>query len=235
MRKIIPLVLLPLVLLILRAPCVLAQNEDEPEFKMPCKEVLKLGLSKFMDVYGEKTQDYSTYGMKAAYGYYVGCKRPVNDAQARRLGEAKRKQVDDVRDELSKIGNAAWDMTYIAAGGGTMYGLLSVGAYASREDFMTTLITSLARPDRSDTAARRRVQQSIAKTRRMLARMSRPPKLESYGDEPVADKRKQYLDSFKEAQRAANRLQALIRELPDAAAALAAKQMAGELETEVGE
>ena len=50
-------------------------SQDQPEFKMPCAEVIKLGLDKFMDVHGEKTNDYSTYGMKQGFGYYVDCKR----------------------------------------------------------------------------------------------------------------------------------------------------------------
>lgn len=44
----------------------LGQEAQQPEFTMPCSQVLKLGLDKFTDVYGEKTQDYSTYGMKQA-------------------------------------------------------------------------------------------------------------------------------------------------------------------------
>ncbi len=61
--------------------------QDQPEFKMPCEQVLKLGLDKFVDVYGEKTQDYSKYGQKEAYSYYVGCKRPANDSRAQQLPE----------------------------------------------------------------------------------------------------------------------------------------------------
>lgn len=49
----------------LRCPAV-NRSQDPPEFKMPCPEVLKLSLNKFVDAYGEKTQDYSTYGQKQA-------------------------------------------------------------------------------------------------------------------------------------------------------------------------
>jgi hypothetical protein len=215
------------------APCVWAQSADAPEFKMPCREVLKLGLDNFTNVYAEKTGDDSTYGMKAGFAYYVDCRRPANDALAKKLTTEKRKQADTVRDELSKIGNAAWDLAYLSAGGGTMYGLLSVGAYAAREDFMTKLIGALG-DERKQTAARRRANASMSKAKRMLAHWAHMPKLEAYGDESVAEKRKQYRDDVKEMQGAVSRLQTLIGVLPDAAAELAAKRIAEELDAEVG-
>lgn len=233
MQKLIPRIVLPL-LLVACAPFVVAQDDERPEFKMPCPQVLKLGLEKFTDVYGEKTQDYSTYGMKQAYAYYVDCKRPANDAKARRLGEAKSKQVDRVRDELSKIGNAAWDMTYIAAGGGTMYGLMSVAAYGAREDFMATFINVLAN-ERRQPAARRRANASLIKAKKLLADWSRMPKLEVYGDESLAEKEKNYRDSLNDLQAAAVRLQIVIRDMPDVAAQHAAARLVAEMETEVGE
>lgn len=233
MQKLIIRIVLPLLLLAC-VPSVLAQDNQEPAFKMPCSQVLKLGLDKFTDVYGETTKDYSTYGMKQGYAYYVDCKRPANDAKARRLREAKRKQVDLVRDELSKIGNAAWEMTYIAAGGGTMYGLMSVAAYGAREEFMATFITALAN-DRRQPAARRRANASLAKSKKMIADWSRIPKIEVYGDESLADKQKIYRDALKELKEAAFRLQAMIPNLPDVAAQRAAAQLVTELDTEVGE
>lgn len=233
MQRLIPRIVLSFILLAC-APFVVAQDDERPEFKMPCPQVLRLGLEKFTDVYGEKTQDYSTYGMKQAYAYYVDCKRPANDAKARRLGEAKSKQVDMVRDELSKIGNAAWDMTYIAAGGGTMYGLMSVAAYGAREDFMATFITAFANDGRQP-AARRRANASLAKAKKLLTEWSRMPKLEVYGDESLAEKQKSYRDSLKELETAAARLQIMIRDMPDLAAQHAAARLVAEMETEVGE
>lgn len=233
MQRLVMRILLTFIFLAF-APLVLAQADDRPEFKMPCSEVLKLRLDKFTDVYGEKTQDYSTYGMKQAYAYYVDCKRPANDAKARRLGEAKRKQVDMVRDELSKIGNAAWQMNYVAAGGGTMWGLMSVAAYGAREEFMATFITALAN-DQRQPAARRRANASLAKAKRLIADWSRMPKIEVYGDDSIADKQKIYRDLLKELKDAAARLLAMIRDLPDAAAQRAAAQLVSELDTELDE
>jgi hypothetical protein len=227
--------LLVLLLLAVCAPCALAQEETGgTEFKMPCSEVLKLGLNDFSNVYVEKTGDSSTYGMKAGFAYYVDCKRPANDALAKHLSPAKQKLADEVREELSKAGDSAWQLAYISAGGGTMYGLLSVGAYAARVDFMAELIKALG-DEQKQPSARRRAAASDAKAAKLLARWARMPKLEVYGDESLADKRKQYRNTVKEAQRAVASLQALIREMPDAAAELTAKRMAEELDAEVGE
>ena len=230
MRKLILPIAVSLVLLI-SAPCVRAQDEERPEFKMPCAEVLKLGLDKFVDVYGEQTQDYSTYGMKQAYAYYVDCKRPANDAQARRLTEARRKQSEAARDQLSKLGNAVWNMVYIEAGGGTMWGLMSVSAYGAREDFMTTLITALAQ-EKSQPAALRRANASLAKSKRLLTRFSRVPKMDKYGWDNPAEMRKSYLESFREAQAAFVQLEKLVREMPDVAAERAARRVLEELTVE---
>jgi hypothetical protein len=234
MPKMLWRMMLPLLFVVWCAPLAAAQETEETEFKMPCAQVLKLGLNEFMNVYDEKTGDASTYGMKQGFAYYVDCRRPANDALAQRLSPERRRQSDAVRDELGKMGNAAWSLAYISAGGGTMYGLLSVGAYAAREDLMTQLVTALGN-ERAQPAARRRAAASLAKAGRLLARWAHMPKLEVYGDESLADKQKQYRDDVKEAQAAFNRLQALIRELPDSAAALAAKRAAEELDAEIGE
>ncbi len=37
----------------------------------PARKFLKLGLDKFVNLYGEKTEDCSTYGQKRAFSYYV--------------------------------------------------------------------------------------------------------------------------------------------------------------------
>ncbi len=234
MKKLILPVAVFLFLLAFTATHVCAQQEEErPAFKMPCAQVLKLGLDKFTDVYGEQTQDYSTYGMKQAYGYYVDCKRPANDAEERRLPVGRRKQVYAVREHLAKLGKAAWNMVYIEAGGGTMYGLLSVSAYAAREDFMTTFIKALAQGESSQPAARRRASQSVAKAKRLLARWSRVPNMKDSSWDSPAEVRKQYLDSLKEAREAIAQLQLIVGELPDVAAERAAKRMADEIDAGV--
>jgi hypothetical protein len=228
MRKLILRIMLPLLLLTF-APHARAQADEAPEFKMPCTQVLKLGLNKFTNAYGEKTQDYSTYGMKQAFAYYVDCKRPENDARAKRLSEERRRQTDEVREALMKLGNAAWTMRYIAEGGGTMWGLASVGAYAERENYMTTVIAAFAMPEKKQLALRRRAQASVGRAQALLARWSRTPKLEFASPGDVPTQRQAYQESVKEAREASARLQTLIKALPDAAAERTAKRMADEL------
>lgn len=229
---IVRLALLPLILLAALVPQARAQEEDATQkFKMPCAQVLKLGLDKFMDVYDEKTGDGSTYGMKQGFGYYAECKRADNDAHARALTVERRKQSDEVREAFMKLGNAAWTMTYVEAGGGTMYALASVGAYATREDYMATIIAALAMTERKQPLLRRRADASLRKAQAMMSRRSRMPTLEFFSKGDRAGQRKLYQDSVREARAAIAQLRALIAALPDAAAERTAKRVVDELDT----
>jgi hypothetical protein len=221
--------MLPLLLLLACATLANAQDDTAPKFKMPCQQVLRLGQNKFMNVYGEKTGDYSTYGMKEGFGYYVDCKRADNDAHARQLSSEKRTQADQAREALMKLGNAAWTMRYVAEGGGTMWGLASVGAYAEREDYMANIIKALALPDTKQPLLRRRAGMSVRRAQALLTRWSRTPKLEFASKEELPNQRKLYQDSIREARDAAAQLQSLVNTLPDAAAERTAKRMADEL------
>src|SRR4051812_9027133 len=77
MRKLILRIALSLLLLAFFVPSALAQSNVMPDFKMPCRQVLKLGLEKFTEAYGKKMEDYSSAGQKMAFEYYVNCKRPA--------------------------------------------------------------------------------------------------------------------------------------------------------------
>jgi hypothetical protein len=232
MKSLLLRLLVPLLLLSMAAQAQ-AQEDEGPKFKMPCQQVLRLGQNKFMDVYGERTQDYSTYGMKQAFAYYAECKRADNDAHARLLTAERRAQADAAREALSKLGNAAWTMQYVSAGGGTMWALASVGAYATREDYMAIIIKALAQPERKQPVLRRRASTSLRRAQSLLARWSRTPKLEFASGEERANQRKMYQDAVKDARAAFAQLQTLVAAMPDAAAERTAKRIADELD--VGE
>jgi hypothetical protein len=228
MRKLILRITLPLLLLAF-APLAYAQDEERPEFKMSCQEALKLGLNKFTDVYGEKTQDYSTYGQKQAFEYWVNCKRPANDAlAAERLSEEKRTQLNAAREEFNKFGTALWGLRYLEEGGGTMWGLVSVGSYAGRENFMETLIKTLAMPERKSPRARQNVNASLARIQRWLANGDRKPFTEYTEPGDITERKKAYQETIKETQDALAKLRDILLALPDAAAARLATEMASE-------
>jgi hypothetical protein len=236
MRKLILRIALP-VLLLAFVPYAHAQDDERPEFKLSCQQVLKLGLEKFTQVYGEKTQDYSTAGQKAAFEYYVNCKRPANDALAAkilsaayRIGvyEAKRLQIDDTREELNKFGEALWTLRYAEEGGGTMWGLVAANAYAAREDFMETFTRSLVASDKKSPRARQRVNASLARIQRWLSARNRKPFVQ-YGDANEVTSNKQlYNETMMEARAALAQLRNILHDLPDAAAERLAAQMASE-------
>jgi hypothetical protein len=209
-----------------------ARAAQEPEFKLPCPQVLQLGLEKSVDLYGEKTHDYSTYGMKQAFSYYVDCRRPDNDTRSQALSVAARKQVNEVRDKLSNIGDASWSNAYITAGGGTLYGLSSVGAYAEREDFMSRFIAALikaeaAQPNRVP-AVRRRANLALARARKSLPSLH-APSLASWTGDSRAEMLTQYRSNAKEMRSAFERLQTIVRLLPDRPAELLARQIESEV------
>jgi hypothetical protein len=205
-----------------------SRAQDQPEFKMPCPDVLKLGLDKFVNAYGEKTQDYSTYGQKQAYSYYVDCKRPANDKRAQQLSESRRKQVDAVREALNKFGNASWSNAYILAGGGTMYSLASVSAYAVREDVVATLITAMT--SHNDRRARRRANAAIRRARRALPDVSKMPVLEYWDETSRPEQIDAYRRNTAKIRKAFTELEAILHLLPDRAADLVAHRMEDELD-----
>ena len=227
-----------LVLLLALGPLAYAQDEERPEFKMPCPQVLRLGLDKFTEVYGKKTEDYSTVGQKQAFEYWVNCKRPANDALAEKLlsarykigmYEAKRQQLDEAREWGNKFGSALWGLRCYEAGGGTMWGLISVGAYAERENFMETLIRALALPERKSPRARRNANASLAKIQRWLANgKQRQPFTEDVEPGDVTTRKQSYQEAMKETQDALAKLRDILNDLPDTAAERLAAKMASE-------
>jgi hypothetical protein len=225
---------LPIALVLLLFCVVEVRAQDPPEFKMPCPQVLRLGLNKFVNEYGEKTGDYSTYGQKQAFIYYVDCRRPENDKLASQLPEARRSQVDAVRSELSKLGDASWSNAYLIAGGGTLYGLASVSAYAEREDFITAFIKEL-KFETPQRAARRSANVSLARVRRSLAGMSGMPDLTDWDEESRPRHAELYRSNINSMKEAVTVLTRLIRILPDRAARQVARKMDGELSAGVEE
>ena len=236
MRKLILRIILPMILLAF-APLALAQDDERAEFKMPCTQVLKLGLDKFTKVYGDKTQDYSTVGQKQAFEYWVNCKRPANDELATKLlstghnlgaYEAKRLQLDDVREEFNKFGSSLWSLKYYEEGGGTMWGLISVGAYAERENFMETLIRALAMSERRVPRARRNVNASLSRIQTWLSSRKRKPFTEGSEPEEITQRKQSYQEAIKETQDALAKLRDILQDLPDVAASRLATKMASE-------
>ncbi len=218
-----------LLLLLALAPAAQAQDDEKPEFKMPCEQALKLGLDKFMDAYGKQTEDYSTVGQRQGFEYWVECKRPANDALAARLlSEARRRQVEAARGEFNKYGTAIWELKYMEAGGGTMWSLISTGAYAEREKFMETFIRTLAAPAQRSPSARSSVNTSLATIQRWLSAPDRKPFTEGSEPERVERNKKDYAMTIEVTQAILARLRDLLKELPDEAAARLAEKMATE-------
>src|SRR5437763_16310807 len=228
---------LPIILLLTFTSGVYAQDDEKAGFSMPCEQVVKLGLEKFTKAYGDKTQDFSTAGQKQAFEYYVNCKRPANDALAAKLlyvgnglgvYEAKRGQIEDVREELNKYGEALWTLRYAEEGGGTMWGVIAANAFAYREDFIETFIKTLAASERKSPRARQRVNLSLARIQRLLNSPKRKPFAENSDPNDVVSNKKLYEQTMKDARETLARLRNTLQDLPDFAAQRLAAQMAEE-------
>ena len=218
---------------LLLLPTVVSRSQDQPEFKMPCAEVVKLGLDKFMDVYGEKTNDFSTYGMKQGFGYYIGCKRAANDDYTNNLPVDRRLQVNVIRDTLTDIGAASWGNAYIESGGGTIYGVASAGAFAVREDLMASVIAAMATG--SDGRARRRAKHALGRARRALPRVSQAVDLEHWDEASRAEQLKRYRDNVDAIRTGFTKLEEMIRLLPDRAADIVAHRLEDEISAGLAE
>ena len=201
--------------------------QDHAEVKMPCDEVVKLGLDKFMEVYGEKTNDFSTYGMKQGFGYYVGCKRAANDNHTNNLPVERRNQVNLIRDSLTNIGSASWGNAYIESGGGTIFGVASASAYAVREDLMESVIAAMSM--KSDERARRRAKLALGRARRALPRVSQAVDLEHWDEASRAEQLNRYRDNVNAIRNGFTKLEEMIRLLPDRAADIVAHRLEAEI------
>jgi hypothetical protein len=136
--------------------------------------------------------------------------------------------VEAAREEFNKFGTALWGLRYLEEGGGTMWGLASVGSYAEREKFMESFIRTLAAPERRSPRARRRANASLARIQRLLSAADRKPFTEGSEPEQVEQSKKYYEETITEAQDALAKLRDLLKELPDAAAEHLATKMATE-------
>jgi hypothetical protein len=140
--------------------------------------------------------------------------------------------VDEVRDRLSEIGSASWSNAYIIAGGGTLYGLASVGAYAEREDFMSRFVAALIKSESSQQnrspAARRRANAAVNKARRALPGPGAPA-LDSWTGDSRAEQLNRYRSNVKEMRAAFARLRTIVLVLPDKPAELLARQVENEI------
>ncbi len=190
-----------------------AVEPTESGFSMPVAQVVRLGQNKFIEIYSAKTHAESTQGQMAGYSYYAQSKQIDNDAHARFLSAARRQQIVSIRDDLGQLGDAAWSMTEIQAGGGTMWKLMSVGAYADREDEMAGIIAAMKQP-RQNAYARRRASILLARTQHELAQLKNAH-IKSYDGGSTVDAQRSFKMSWNEAQTATSQLRNLAAALPD--------------------
>lgn len=200
-----------------------AQSSASTEpFSMPQAQVVRWGLGKFMEVYSQRTRNYSTQGQMQGYDFYTRCKQADNNQRAVVLSSKHRHLIALIRRELEELGNASWSMTETESGGGTMWRLAASSAYASREDALSKLIVALKNP-RSSRAARHQTRLWFAKTQDDL-KLFRRAEIESNGMQTQAEAQRAFDVCWKLAKVATTKLQRLAARLPDNAAQVVAQR-----------
>jgi hypothetical protein len=129
------------------------------------------------------------------------------------LTPARRDQLASVRRNLGKLEDASWGMQYLASGGGTMWSQMATAATATREEFLGSLITSMAQRQQPQPAARRRAMTLFNKARRKLDAFKKAPEHDS-GPFSPAEQKKEHTQRWNEASAALQHLQKLLPVCP---------------------
>ena len=64
--------------------------QDRPRFRLPCAQVVRMGLDRYVARYTAAMHDNSTAGNIQTCDAYALCRRSVNDAQAGALSATRR-------------------------------------------------------------------------------------------------------------------------------------------------
>lgn len=211
--------LLGLLSLVVTVPC---RAQDPPRLKMPCAQVVRLGLDKFQERFSAVTHDDSTAGMIAACDQYYECWRRVNDANARALPARRQQQVRQIRQALDALAETGFDYTDIASGGGTLWRINAATETAAREDVLGALIADLRWLPSPSRAARRRAETNLAAARKSLTSLAHPHSPDPERPASLSA----YPRSYAASRAALARLTALVRALPDAPARRVARAAA---------
>lgn len=201
----------------------LTQAQDKPPFHLPCDQVLRMGLDKYVAHYTAANHDDSTAGNIQACDSYARCRRSANDAQSRALSPMRRDQVAQTRRTLDALADACDVYTYLSAGGGTMWSQMAAGEHAVREDFLATLIAALRWPASRSFAARRQADAALRAARQSFNSL-RVPRTEGAAMMDPSYLSEYRTHTYPAAQAAFARLQTLIMSLPDASARRGARE-----------
>jgi hypothetical protein len=182
---------------------VSAHGQDKTETKIPCSEVLKVSLDKFVDEYAVKKGH--TY--QETYSIYEKCKQRDNDRRLRHLPTRARNQIVRLRKTLGKWKNAIYEMCWSDQGGGTLYAHMQQEDDARREVLLSEVIGRLEKPGSTGpqdaSHAKSSVDAFFRRVRRAYPLVSREP------DNHMEDHARAFLDLRRETPRLRSQVRAL--------------------------
>ncbi len=197
-------------------------QEINPQFKMPCDQVVRLGFDKYFKAYEDATKDYSTAGQRDACYRYAKCKGEANRKSMAGLPVTRRQRLKAAQYQLTQFEDAMWALAELRAGGGTMYGLFAANAQATREDWLASAIVAGKRAQRSRNF-RAQANRDWAKLQSEIERWRQLPSDDLLT--AIPDTPRLYKQNLQQARLAVTRLQALSKQLPDEVSALLTQRL----------
>ena len=175
-----------------------------------------MGRDRLVDIYLERHSE----DVKAevwALADYTRCRQSANNERAKRLGRDARRRIEELRATLDESVNSRFYLAALhLAGGGKAYERENVAALAEMEDLIGAVVPLLAQPSRAPRPTRSKADETLALLDEKLAALARPKDL---GEEYRAEYDKVYAD----LRAAIERLERIIKSLPDEAAFRVAK------------
>lgn len=202
-----------------------AQAQARSDFSLSCSQMIDLGLDGFIALYMKKAGAPSEADLDAAYYRYYQCKRPQNDARARRISTVTLRRIAALRTLLGNLEEANLDRGSLVSGGGTIFGHTAAREVAAREEKLGGVLDDMGRPA-ANPSARTQCNAVLSHARAALKKLARPPRpdplvLKLVGLTPSGFKQ-EYARDYAKMRRAFGQLLLLLRTLPDGAANRAA-------------
>ena len=143
MRRI--LLLVPLLLLIARTPCMAGGGGDDFRLGLSCRKILAMKPENWAEYYNKK-QPGGEVGYDQAYDAYADCMKERNDQALAKLPRQAAARLRRYRDLCGKFRVAELELHQAYAGGGTMYTHATVRGRIDDEQLVLRLAKLYARP-----------------------------------------------------------------------------------------
>ncbi|HEY3379408.1 MAG TPA: hypothetical protein VGL77_18170 [Armatimonadota bacterium] len=208
--------LLMCVLLLCVGPLFAAHAESDALAKDPitgltAEKAVELGANRFVDLYGEKTQDETTIGMCGAALTYAQLRRYINDCATVKRTKKQQALIMTVRSCCIEIMTAYINVDEASSGGGTIHRVEWASGMIEVETTLGKVILSMEKP-KPDPQGRRAAAKIFTA---LIANLHKLPT--AYADDPESRNswREQHDEAMRQLRAALPKLYRLLQALPD--------------------